>query len=1149
MQWISAKSLRALVLVIAVALGSGVLVFAQGTSGSLTGQVSDPSGAAVVGATVTLTNLGTNYQQVENSNSAGVYLIRPVDPGNYSLDIVATGFAQYKQTGIVINANEAATQDVHLKIGAKGETVNVTADAELVNTSSAQLGMTVNENSISSLPLNGRDPSTLVLLAPGMINAQTHGGEGIQSGFSFSTETAASSGGGRQGSTFYMLDGVPHMDNYNDMTAPFPNSDATKEFTVITNNFSAQYGFSPGAVVSIVTKDGTNEYHGGVFWYVRNNDLNAKDWFSGQVDPLKRNQFGAYAGGPVIKNKLFIFGNYQGTHQIAASTNNNTVVPTPAMLTGDFSALATTAGVTNLVGPFHTVNGKANQLDTSLAHLDTAAVNLAKDGLSTLINASNLPANGVTRYTSAANKNIFNEGTGRLDYDISSKQRLSFHTFTDLMTQPSGDVPGDMLSVLNMNGPGGSWVYSFWEQMDYFNDALTHTWTINPTMVNNLSIFWNENSAHNAAAVDNSSGSPICLHNYINVNEESGCYMEGFTVTGAFSGGWTEPSQEVRNTYGFRENLLKTAGKHSIAVGADLVHQFAEEFTQYPTNPIVTFGADYTTNALADYLMGYLNEYMQGAGEIADVSGWQFAPFAQDDWRIRSNLTINLGLRWDPNFAPTSAGGRGAAFVAGQQSSVFPNAPKGLIFPGDTGMTTTLMNDSYGYWEPRLGLAWQPKMLPNTAIHAGFGMFTGPLQYSSYNHAADIAPFSPLYNFYGNGSSTCYTGGTTTVAPCSAGADQTVSGYIPFDNPWSAFSGTGGKSPFPPFTSVSYKPASTSTFATPLTLGQSFTRNFKMGVTQSWNLSVEHQFTGATMARLAYVGSESFHQSVALDQNAATKDVRPYANFLQLLTDASSGTASFNALEASVEHKMSHGLQVQSSLTWSKAIDTAVSSNISFGSPELGDPFNLRWNRGVSYMSMPLNSVTNFVYRTPSLRPEGKLMEEALGDWELSGILNLQSGNPFTVMSAGYSWNKDDSGSLQYGDRADRVAGQPLNVGAGNRQTWANGAGYFNDAAFNNNAIGTFGSSAKNPMFGPRQIDMDASIMKNWSLKEGASLQFRWDAFNATNHPNFGTPAGFWGCYTGWKSVVGSQWNANNNITTDGNYEARIMQGSLRITF
>ena len=240
-------------------VGSGVLAYGQGTSGSLTGQVSDPTGAAVVDATVTLKNVDTNFVQTATSNNTGIYLLKPVMPGNYSLTIAAKGFAVYVQHGIVITANLYATQDVHLKVAsAANETVTVTADAELINTTSAELGSTVNEAAISELPLNGRDPSSLVLLAPGTVNVLNHGGEGIQTGFSFPTETGASASGGRQGSTFYMLDGVTNMDNYNLLTSPFPNADATQEFKVITSNYGAQFGFAPGAVVSIATKSGTN---------------------------------------------------------------------------------------------------------------------------------------------------------------------------------------------------------------------------------------------------------------------------------------------------------------------------------------------------------------------------------------------------------------------------------------------------------------------------------------------------------------------------------------------------------------------------------------------------------------------------------------------------------------------------------------------------------------------------------------------------------------------------------------------------------------------------------------------------------------------------------------------------------------------------
>ncbi|MGA8153824.1 MAG: carboxypeptidase regulatory-like domain-containing protein [Terriglobales bacterium] len=302
----------------------GTLAFAQGTSASLTGQITDASGAAVTGAMITVRNTGTNLMETSTSNSVGVYIITPLPPGNYTLTVEQKGFERYVQQGIVLAANISATQDVSLKTGSTQETVTVTESAELINTTTAELGTTVNQFAVTELPLNGRDPSSLVLLAPGTTSVTVPGGSGggmggqpgVQSGFSFPTETGASANGGRQGSTYYLLDGVPNMDNYTLLTAPFPNADATQEFRVISNNFNALYGFAPGAVVSIETKSGNNKFHGGAFEFLRNKALNAAsnyfDPTNHVVDPLRRNQFGGYLGGPIIKDKLFFFANYQG---------------------------------------------------------------------------------------------------------------------------------------------------------------------------------------------------------------------------------------------------------------------------------------------------------------------------------------------------------------------------------------------------------------------------------------------------------------------------------------------------------------------------------------------------------------------------------------------------------------------------------------------------------------------------------------------------------------------------------------------------------------------------------------------------------------------------------------------------------------------
>jgi hypothetical protein len=438
-------------------------------------------------------------------------------------------------------------------------------------------------------------------------------------------------------------------------------------------------------------------------------------------------------------------------------------------------------------------------------------------------------------------------------------------------------------------------------------------------------------------------------------------------------------------------------------------------------------------------------------------------------------------------------------------------------------------------------------------VHAGFGLFTGPLEYSSYNQAADIAPFSPTYDFTGN---TCTTG-------CSVAADEAITGSLNFSDPWASNNAPVSSSPFPPFASVSYKPATSSTFtSTGTSLLQSFSRDFKLGITQSWNLSVEQQLSSSMVARLAYVGSESYHQSVAVDRNAAVRTnsdtctssssdynaeaggcyARPYSAFNQILENKSNATASYNSLQASFERHMSHGLQVQSSFTWSKSIDVASSGNVSFGTPYLGNPFNMKWNRGNSTMSMPWNWVTNFIYQAPSFKGKGKLLEKTVGGWEFSSILTYQSGNPFSVFSSGSNWNQNDSGSLQYLDRADLVAGQALNVGKGSHWDWATaGKGYFNTAAFTNNAAGTFGNSGKNIMFGPREFTADAAIMKSWSLVAGTKLQFRWEAFNVTNHPSFGNPTGDYGNTVGWGNygIIG-------NV---GNVPPRVMQGALKLTF
>lgn len=1085
------KRLIKLNLLIAI-LACASIAYGQAGGASLNGQVTDTSGAAVTGAQISARNVDTNLAQIAISDDQGQYKISPLPPGSYSITIKKQGFETYVQAGIVLTVNQAATLNtITLKPGAVQETVNVTANAELLNTTSAEMSTMVNEAAVVQLPLNGRDPSTLVFLAPGTSNVKNDAGT-YTTGPVFPTETGASVNGGRQGSVYYLLDGVSNIDDYNMMTAPFPNADATQEFRVISNNFSAQYGFAPSGVVTIATKSGSNQFHGVAFDFLRNQDLNAKNWFSHVVDPLRRNQFGGGVGGPVIKNKFFFFANYQGTRASSATSGNVIYTPTAAMLAGDFSGITTT-----LKAPFATVNGKANQVSPSL--FSTAAVTMAQTAL-----PAGVAANGAVSYTAAPTVNNFNEHTERLDYTLSDKQRLMLRSYLIGFVEPQSATNGNILSVVN-------------GQKDWdYNEAFNHTWTINPSTVNVASLFWTQMSGHTHAVSPDINGTPVCLHRYINVVDApypgGQCFISGFGVTSAFTTASFNPAQEVRTTFGIYDTFTKTFGKNTLSAGTNLQHELAVNIGAYPGNAGLSFNGSYTGLGLADFLLGDLYSFSQGAGQIVDVRGWVLGLYAQDEYRLQPGLTLTLGLRWDPNTPPSSAAGWGDGFNPGQVSTVYPTAPAGMIFPGDKGLNSGLMPTTYNYWEPRIGVAWQPKQLPRTVFHAAFGGFTSPLSYVMYNHMALSAPFSPTYTFNG-----------TSSTPIS------------FANPWASYPGTGGTNPFPPFVQIGYRPPTTYTFLLPVSISGDFNTNFHLGITQSWNASVQQDLGHNLSLQLAYVGSESYHMATAMDQNpgifANGGKRTTYPNFGNILTNFSNGTASYQALQVSVEKRLSYNLQFQSNFTWSKSIDTWATGNISVGGSLLPNPFNLRFNRGNSALNVPFIWISNLVYTTPSLSGKNALLRQVVGSWQVSAIVTSQSGTPITIL--GGSGN-NNSGAQQSEDRAN-VTGQSFNVRQGGRGQWINA--YFNTAAFASNPAGTFGTSAKNPFPGPPINATDMGIGKNWTLVEGVRLQFRWEMFNAFNHPDFGTPV----------STVGA--SNFGKITSIGFIPPRVGQGALKIEF
>jgi hypothetical protein len=443
---------------------------------------------------------------------------------------------------------------------------------------------------------------------------------------------------------------------------------------------------------------------------------------------------------------------------------------------------------------------------------------------------------------------------------------------------------------------------------------------------------------------------------------------------------------------------------------------------------------------------------------------------------------------------------------------MYPGAPIGLVFPGDRGVPNSLATNTYGYWEPRVAVAFQAS--PKTAFRAGFGLFTAPLPYSAYNHVADVSPFSPTYTL--NGSAT---------------------NPIDFANPWANFASTNRTSPFPPFAYDLAKPPANFNFGAQTTVPAAFRPGFKLGMTQSWNVSVEQQFSNDVVMHLAYVGSQSYHQTLIIDANpgqiaAAVRGVRALNDFGQILTINSNGTSSYHSLQAQFEKRFSHNFQAQSSFTWSKNIDIAATGNASFTGNGLGNPYDLRFNRGISDLNYPFVSVTNAVYTTPALRGHNELLRGALGEWEISAIYTLQSGRAFSINGGN---GNNNSGALVYGDRADFVPNVVVQTHQGDKQQWLNQ--YFTTAAFQQNAAGTFGNTGRNLLKGPGINYSDAAIMKNWTAHDHYKMQFRWELFNAFNHANFDLPD------------ANPSSGTYGRITATGPIKPRVMQAGLKVTF
>ncbi len=600
-----------------------------------------------------------------------------------------------------------------------------------------------------------------------------------------------------------------------------------------------------------------------------------------------------------------------------------------------------------------------------------------------------------------------------------------------------------------------------------------------------------------------------------------------------------------RWTGGFSDNISISKGKHLIVAGVDFLKQYWYLNTDWTALSLAWFGGGqngaFTGHGFSDFLLGDMNGFQQGGGESDIIRASMFAPYIADQIKVKPNLTVSLGLRYEPWMGPVASSGRMAYYIPGAQSTRYPNAPSGMIFPGDSDVPSAGVPSDYKkYWDPRVGIAWQPKALPNTSVRAAFGMYASPMEYGTFNHVSDFAPFSNQYVF--NTNSSDGLGGTYPI--------------VPFDHPWSVYTPTGGVDPFPDaFANPNKAPGSDAVFTLPISLGPVFPLNFTNGRTYTWNLSLEHQFGANWVARAAYVGSESDHipysQNINLGKPicgpvSATCD--PVTSNEPLLADYAPGlfenksdaTSSYNAGQFTLEKRFSRGFQFAANYTYAHTIDL-VQGGTGLGGSGLLNPSCLTCNRGNSNFDVPHRLTVNFVYETPTLAGWNRATKLVLGGWEIGGIYEARSGLPFKInCGCTSSWQLAGNDLAQLASGVTKVSTHPGSV------QWAPGGllGYLDKADFDpaGPPQGTTGNTGRNPtgLFGPGVNTWDFNFSKNFRFTDRYRFQFRWEMYNAFNRTTF---------YLSDQSASASASSFGLINRTDPVYPSRVMQAAAKFTF
>ena len=1074
-------------LMLALAVLASTPVHAQVAGATLSGTVTDASGAAVPNAKVSVKNNATSVVREVTTDSAGFYSIPNLLPGVYDTTVEAAGFSSSVQTGLTLTVGASKALNIALAVGQVSEKVEVTAAAPTVELTSSTISGEVDSTTERELPLNGRDWTQLATLQPGVVSVRVEAGASNRGNRGYGTLLTIS--GHQPFENNYRINGI----SINDYSNGSPGSslgvnlgvDAVQEFSVLTGNYSAEYGRASGGVINGITKSGNNQFHGDGYYFIRDKVLDARNYFDpDKIPPFHRDQFGASAGGPIIKGKTFIFGDYEAIRQRKSDTFSNIV---PSRTARGIAAGGTTPTQVAVVKGAPLLSSESPNPDP-VTHIDQAVLPylaffpLANVQGSEVGDIGTFDTTGVERLTE-------NYVTLRVDHHFSDKDSFAGSWFYD---RAPLTMPDSLVESLTQN---------FTLRQMY---SLEETHVFSPTLVNTARFGFSRVratvtqpvSAINPLAKDPSFGIlPGRFAPALNV---------GGLVTMQGALGSVSADLLTWNSFQFYDDAFVTHGAHSLKFGFAVEHMQNSEFSGgVPPNGQFNF------NDLKSFLTNQpLSLFLDDPTTTKPIYVHQtlFGFYVQDDWHVRSNLTLNLGVRYEPVTLPTEAHNTFAVLTS-------------LTSPAETQVNTFwARNQTLRNFEPRVGFAWDPFSNGKTAIRGGFGIY-------------DALPLSWVF-----------THGSTGVLPYELEKDAT--GLIQGDFPTNAVISAQD----PSLTNVGQR-----------LIEQNPHRNYAM----NWNLNIQRQISSSLTAVVAYVGSRTNHSPFSTDDSNMVIPTLTSAGYLwpcgpdgtpgvtcasQFSPDGSQthtpilnpkvgriratwwdNSSSYHGLQAAIAKSMSHGFQVQGSYTWSKCLDNGSGGM-------LGDPyanslsslifFNRAGRHGPCDYNITQNFVVNYLWHPATPKFGGAAVEHVLGGWEFGGVIVASTGSPFTAVVTGDPLGQNSSDPKDF---AQRLSGpgcdHPVNPGnvtqyikvscfgppvvpasfAGPCVLASDGAG----GTIPNTCMNLFGNSGRNTLVGPGLLNVDFSLFKNNyvpRISEAFNIQFRAEFFNLMNHPNFQAP-------------------------------------------